>query len=131
MEEMDAAKQALDKVTLVCPECGKKPVNCSVTNLPGGIVKEEISCCSGSGFVMVHAATGYVVDSVYKNANKAGAATPAFIPLVFAAQAPGVSARTIGWLKETVPGAAASGCCCSQGGGFWAKVKHCLSKFWN
>lgn len=131
MEEMDMAKQALDKVTLVCPECGKKPANCSVTALREGIVKEDISCCSGTGFVMVHAATGRVVDSEYTNAKKPGAPMPAYIPLVFAAApAGGATSRTIGWLKESLLGAG-SGCACSKEGGFWARVKHCLSKFWN
>lgn len=129
MEATEAAKRALDKVTIVCPECGKKPGNCSMTQLNDGIVKEDITCCSGSGYVMVHEETGYVVDTRYKKANQPGAVPPAYIPLVFAsgAGAGGATTRTIGWVRETLPSAATS-CCAGKSCGFWAKLKQCLSK---
>ena len=132
MESIEAAKKAFEKVTVVCPECGKKPGNCSMTQLKEGIAKEDISCCSGSGYVMVHEETGIVVDTLYKKANQPGAGAPAYIPLVFdsRAQAGGAKTRTIGWVKETLPGAGASCCAESASCGFFGKLLRCL-KFWN
>lgn len=134
MESTESAKSALDKVKIVCPECGKKPANCTVTQLADGIAKEELTCCSGSGYVMVHEQTGYVVGELYKKTSEPQAASPAYIPLPFAGGASVNSAgeRVVGWVREKLPMAAS--CCCAASKascGFWGKLKQCLSKLWN
>ena len=82
---------------------------------------------------MVHTVTGYVVDTRYKKSNQPGAVPPAYIPLVFdsSAHGAGETSRTIGWIKEPLPTAATACCASAKECGFWGKVKHCLSKFWN
>ena len=124
----EMAKSVLDNVTVVCPECGKKPTHCTTTQLSGGILKEDITCCSGSGYVMVHPQTGHIVDVRYTKTRQPGAASPAYIPLVFAGTCSSSGTRTIGWVRESLsqPGA----CCASSKAarGFLGKVKQCLSK---
>lgn len=127
MDATDMAKGALDNVTVVCPECGKKPTHCTATQLSDGIVKEDITCCGGAGYVMVHPQTGHVVDARYTKTSQPGATSPAYIPLVFAGGASG-GTRTLGWVRESLP---RSGSCCASSKaacGFWGKVKQCLSK---
>lgn len=134
MKSTEEVKRMLDSVDVVCPECGKRPEKCTYTTLPEGYARNEMACCHGTGSVMIHVDTGYVVDSTYANTSTAGGAAPAFIPLAFAAGAgtKGATVRTIGWLQEKLP--VDDACTCdatSKQGGFWGKVKQCLSCLWH
>jgi rubredoxin len=134
MTSLEEATHVLDGVDVKCPECGKKPAKQTVIGLDDGIAKSEMECCHGSGYVMVHVDTGYVVDAAYKNSNKSAAAQPAFIPLVFVGtkKTNGATTRTIGWLNEKLPvETAAPGCGAGKSAGFWGKVKRCLTSLWN
>lgn len=132
MTSMEKAQQVLDKMDVKCPECGKRPVKQTLIGLDGGMARSDMACCHGCGYVMVHADTGHVVDSTYRNTVR-NAARPAYIPLVFVAtKQAGPSTRTIGWLNEALPvmpGATASGA--GKACGFWGKVKQCLSGLWH
>jgi hypothetical protein len=132
MKSMEEVKSLLDGVHVVCPECGKSPAKCTCVNLNNGFAMKEMACCHGTGSVTVHLDTGYVVDTIYRNADKAASVRPAYIPLVFVGGKPanGASTRTTGWLQEALPGDPDAPCAAASGG-FWSKVKHCLSRFWN
>lgn len=131
MASMEKARVVLDKVDVKCPECGKRPVKQTVIGLDDGMAKSEMSCCHGSGYVMVHVDTGQVVDSTYSNSVR-NTDHPAYIPLVFVGTKQAGAVRTIGWLNEKLPEAlCAAGCGAGQVPGFWGKVKRCLSVLWH
>lgn len=132
MTSMEKAKQVLDKVDVKCPECGKRPVKQTLIGLDDGMARSEMACCHGSGYVMVHVDTGYVVDSTYRNTVR-NTSHPAYIPLVFVGtKKAAATTRTIGWLNETLPVAAGAACCgAGKAPGFWGKVKRCLSGLWH
>jgi hypothetical protein len=134
MKSTEEVKSMLDGVRVVCPECGKTPAKCTCVTMDNGFAKKELECCHGTGSVTMHVETGYVVDTIYRNADKAASVRPAYIPLVFVGgnKAGGSTVRTTGWLQEALPGdGTAPGHETSAPGGFWTKVKQCLSRFWN
>lgn len=134
MKSMEEVKSLLDGVRVVCPECGKTPAKCACVTMDNGFAKKELECCHGTGSVTMHVETGYVVDTIYRNADKAASVRQAYIPLVFTGdkKTAGATVRTIGWLQEPLPGDASAPCPASSAqNGFWAKIKHCLSRFWN
>ena len=134
MKSADEVKRMLDSVDVVCPECGKRPEKCSYTTLEEGYARSDMACCHGTGSVMIHVDTGYVVDATYANTGKGQKHAPAYIPLTFAAGAGsgGAKVRTTGWLQEKLPVDASCSCdATARSGGFWGKVKECLSCLWH